>query len=227
MIPDTDHNEALAGDTLYSVSFNFQWREIIVGALTSHMASLSATIEDDTERDAFDYRVAVMFEDFYNSEDVIVSEFDIGDLKVIPHSTVPSDWMLCDGSAISRTTYATLFSKIGTSYGIGDGSTTFNLPDLRGRTIIGAGTGTGLSARTLAANVGAETHQLNIAELPSDFPKLHMKNNTGSPTASHVASANSGTDDFNSSNAVSNQGSNTPHNNMQPSLVLNYIIKVQ
>ena len=50
-------------------------------------------------------------------------------------------WLLADGSAVSRTTYATLFAIVGTTYGAGDGSTTFNLPDLRGRMPMGAGTG--------------------------------------------------------------------------------------
>jgi microcystin-dependent protein len=52
-------------------------------------------------------------------------------------------WLLCDGAAISRTTYATLYAVIGTTYGTGDGSTTFDLPDLRGRVPVGAGTGVG------------------------------------------------------------------------------------
>lgn len=63
---------------------------------------------------------------------------------VLPYtgSAAPTNWFLCDGSAKSRTTYATLFSVISTSYGVGDGSTTFNIPDMRGRIPVGAGTGT-------------------------------------------------------------------------------------
>lgn len=57
-------------------------------------------------------------------------------------SSAPANFLLCDGTEVSRATYATLFSIIGTSYGVGDGSNTFNLPDLRNRTAIGAGTGT-------------------------------------------------------------------------------------
>jgi hypothetical protein len=52
-------------------------------------------------------------------------------------SSAPSGWLLCDGTAVSRTTYSALFAAIGTSYGAGDGSTTFNLPDLRGRVPVG------------------------------------------------------------------------------------------
>lgn len=64
-------------------------------------------------------------------------------------SSVPSGWLLCDGSAISRATYAALFAVIGTTWGVGDGSTTFNLPDMRGRFPLGraaAGTGSALGS---------------------------------------------------------------------------------
>ena len=61
-------------------------------------------------------------------------------------ASAPTGFLLCDGSAVSRTTYAGLFSLIGTTYGAGDGSTTFNVPDLRGRFAIGAGTGQKVAA---------------------------------------------------------------------------------
>jgi len=75
---------------------------------------------------------------------------------------VPADpdgtqrWHLCDGTALSRTTYATLFSAIGTTYGTGDGSTTFNIPDLLGRVPVGAGAGSGLTARALGVKSGQQ-----------------------------------------------------------------------
>lgn len=73
-------------------------------------------------------------------------------------AAAPTGWLLCDGSAVSRTTYADLFSAIGETYGAGDGMTTFNVPDMRGRVSVGAGTGAGLTARTLGDTGGAETH---------------------------------------------------------------------
>ena len=73
--------------------------------------------------------------------------------------TPPSGYVLMDGSAVSRTTYAPLFALWGTTYGVGDGTTTFGLPDWRGRTIVGAGTGSGLTARTLNATGGNESLQ--------------------------------------------------------------------
>lgn len=77
-----------------------------------------------------------------------------------------SGWLLADGSEISRVTYANLFAAIGTRYGVGDGSTTFALPDLRGRSPIGAGQGTGLSNRDInTVNVGEERHTQTVTEL--------------------------------------------------------------
>ena len=63
-----------------------------------------------------------------------------GEIKIWPSSTIPDSFLLCNGSAVSRTTYANLFSEIGTTFGVGDGSTTFNIPDLRDHYIIGANT---------------------------------------------------------------------------------------
>lgn len=64
--------------------------------------------------------------------------FKTGDIKIQTTSTIPTGWLLCNGASISRSTFSNLFAKIGTTYGKGDGSTTFNIPDLRDRYIIGA-----------------------------------------------------------------------------------------
>jgi phage-related tail fiber protein len=61
----------------------------------------------------------------------------IGAIIAYAGSTLPDGWVWCDGSAISRTDYATLYASVGTSFGVGDGSTTFNVPDLRGRVLVG------------------------------------------------------------------------------------------
>ena len=76
-------------------------------------------------------------------------------------TTAPTDWLLCDGSAVSRTDYADLFTAIGTAFGAGDGSTTFNLPDLRGRVAVGyAATGGHTDVSTIGNNDGiAEAHR--------------------------------------------------------------------
>lgn len=97
---------------------------------------------------------------------------------VLPYaaSVAPSGYLLADGSAVSRTTYAALFAIIGVDYGAGNGSTTFNVPDYCGRVPLGMGTGqanylgdtnTALTARTIATAGGRETHTLTSAEMPT------------------------------------------------------------
>lgn len=79
-----------------------------------------------------------------------------GEIKAYGGNSAPAGFLLCDGTAISRTTYANLFNVVGTNFGIGDGTTTFNLPDLRGRAPVGiAPSGT---FNPIGATPGAETH---------------------------------------------------------------------
>jgi microcystin-dependent protein len=83
---------------------------------------------------------------------------------VVPYggAAAPTGWLICDGSAVSRTTYSALFAIFGTQFGVGDGSTTFNLPDLRGRVPVGKNAGT---FATLGSVGGEESHALTVAEL--------------------------------------------------------------
>lgn len=172
----------------------------------------------------------------------------VGVLMPYAGASAPSGWLLCDGSAVSRTTYSGLWDVLrnGTSsspYGNGDGSTTFNVPDMRGRAPVGAGTGTGLSARSRGDSFGTETHALSIAELAS-----HTHTGTTGAGSAHNHTINTATTTGASSGAQrqtnststlttssesahthtftsDSTGSGTAHNNMQPSLVANYIIK--
>lgn len=90
-----------------------------------------------------------------------------GDMKFVAGAAAPSGWLLCNGAAVSRATYSALFTAITTTYGVGDGSTTFNLPDIRGRTLVGVGAGVGLTNRALGATGGEESHLLVVGEVPS------------------------------------------------------------
>lgn len=91
-----------------------------------------------------------------------------GSIQFSVASSMGSGWLLADGSDVSRTTYANLFAAIGTRYGNGDGSTTFGIPDLRGRSLMGAGLGDGLTNRDInVINVGEENHTQIEAELAS------------------------------------------------------------
>ncbi len=82
-------------------------------------------------------------------------------------TTPPDGYLVCDGTAIDRACYAALFAVCGTAFGPGDGSTTFNLPDLGGRTPIGTGQQSGGTAFALADHGGEETHTLVTAEMPA------------------------------------------------------------
>lgn len=73
---------------------------------------------------------------------------DVGDIKGTIAAVAPNGWLICDGSAVSRTTYAALFALIGVTYGPGDGATTFNLPDFQGRVLAGLGTNADVNAFT-------------------------------------------------------------------------------
>jgi microcystin-dependent protein len=143
-----------------------------------------------------------------------------GSLQMFAGSASPSGWLTCDGAAVNRTTYAALFAVIGTTYGAGNGTTTFNLPDMRGRAPIGVGTGSGLTARALADEVGAETHTLTVAEMPSH---THTQFSTGPKNNSFDSGTFVGND---SSGPTGSTGGDAAHNNMQPSLAVNFIIKI-
>jgi microcystin-dependent protein len=82
-----------------------------------------------------------------------------GDVKLIAGATAPAGWIKCNGAAISRTTYAALFSKIGTVHGAGDGSTTFNVPDMRGVFVRGLDDGRGLDAGRTLGSYQADAQQ--------------------------------------------------------------------
>jgi microcystin-dependent protein len=96
-----------------------------------------------------------------------------GDLKASARATPSAGWLLCDGSAVSRSTYSALFTAIGTSYGAGDGASTFNLPDFRGRTIVGVGPHADVNGRGL-----------NDGQLPGNRRPRH-KHSVTDPTHSH------------------------------------------
>ena len=85
----------------------------------------------------------------------------VGTILDYAGTSVPAGYLECDGSAVSRSAYPLLFAAIGTTWGVGNGSTTFNLPNLNGRTCIGSGT------RNVGATGGSETHALTLDEVPS------------------------------------------------------------
>ena len=193
-------------------------------------------------------------------------------------SAAPAGWLMADGTAVSRTTYAALFAAIGTTYGAGDGSTTFNLPNRKGRVAVGRDAAQ-TEFDTLGETGGAKTHTLTTAEMPSHTHTQNAHNHTqashnhgGSvgttdpsdydygavPTAfydstnwavfdqlgggyhqrvmvwvnggaglSHSHTISSATPTIDNTTATNqNTGGDGAHNNLQPYIVLNHIIKI-
>ena len=200
-----------------------------------------------------------------------VNAVPLGTVSGFAGSTAPSGWQLCYGQAISRTQYAGLFAVTSTTYGSGDGSTTFNVPDLRGRVVAGldnmGGTDAGIlsTANTLGTTTGTEAITLTTAQIPSHNHTQDSHNHTQNAHG-HVVSANSFAGDLevtvgplggdgnkysfsdsgndassttanlyarnttatNIATTATNQvtGGGGSHNNMQPTMTINYIIKV-
>jgi microcystin-dependent protein len=153
------------------------------------------------------------------------SQFIVGMLLQYAGTTAPTNWLLCDGSAISRTTYSDLYAVVGTTYGTGNGSTTFNIPDIRGRTPIGVGTGSGLTPRSLGASGGAETVTLTdeIGAFGSHSHTIYasLLSSTGGNQPNPL-NASGAANRTTAPSTVS--GSGAAHANMQPFLSVNFII---
>ena len=147
----------------------------------------------------------------------------------------PTGWFNCDGRILLRTQYGALFNAILYTYSatFSGSDLSFNIPDLRGRTSVGLGNGSGLTNRSLGQTGGAETHVLTTNEMPSHS---HTSNADGENIGLIVAdgtntlteSDNSGTESNlvrRDALVINNTGGGQAHNNMQPFIVLRYLIK--
>ena len=157
-----------------------------------------------------------------------------GDIKptcdsVTPYSTAEDQgWLECNGATVSRTVFANLFAVLGTTFGPGDGVNTFTLPDLRRRTIVGSGgTATAVLGNTVGSAGGAETHTLISDELPAhthDVYTTHYEYQAAG--ASNGAAVTNFYGYGVREDAIpSSGGADKSHNNLQPSLVLRFLIK--
>ncbi len=136
-------------------------------------------------------------------------------------SSAPTGWLIADGSAISRATYVDLFTLVGTTYGAGNGTTTFNLPNLKGKVPVGRDAAQ-TEFDTLSETGGAKTHTLITAEMPSHTHSYSYKGALDKPEGTAGAFAAS-KDVVNTT--TGSTGGDGAHNNLQPYIVLNYIIK--
>ncbi|MBT8231407.1 MAG: phage tail protein [Saprospiraceae bacterium] len=166
----------------------------------------------------------------------------LGQIVMFGGNFAPRGWALCDGQLLPISQYSALFSILGTTYG-GDGRTTFALPELRGRAAMHAGNGPGLTSRPLGQRGGQQDHVLTVQEMANHTHTavMHGENAAGTspnpagnmlgatPSAKIYAPLTAGNDKAMGAGSVivGNTGNSMPHNNMQPYLVVNYIIALQ
>ncbi|MEM9218734.1 MAG: tail fiber protein [Cyanobacteria bacterium P01_F01_bin.150] len=166
----------------------------------------------------------------------------LGEIRIFAGNFAPRDWAFCDGTPVLIEQNTALFSILGTTFG-GNGRTTFQLPDLQGRTPMHPGDPPDLARTNLGQHAGSETVTLTTSEMPSHTHQLigseidtEVRGETSpesaytgqmqSNQAIYAPSGATGTTlvDMDSTNSVSSVGSGQSHNNMQPFLAINYII---
>lgn len=167
-----------------------------------------------------------------------MSEAFMGEIRPFVGSYAPENWHLCDGTSLAVNDYQALFSLLGTRYG-GNGVTTFNLPDLRGRVPVHFGQGTGLTNRVIGTSGGTETVALSVAELPahshsvavvakttanSQSPANAYFSAVPSPYVAYVSNADKAAQNTLDTRVIQTAGGSQSHANMMPSVVLTYII---
>lgn len=169
-----------------------------------------------------------------------MSDQFVAEIRIVPFNFAPRGWAFCNGQLMPISQNTALFSLLGTTYG-GDGKSTFALPDLQGRAPMHPGQGPGLTLRILGEEDGAETITLLAAEMPSHSHAaagcVGATANRRSPVGAVPARELSGVtaiyvDDATPAGAMAPQaatsaGGSLPHNNMQPYLVLNFVIALQ
>lgn len=138
-----------------------------------------------------------------------------------PNSVVPSGWLECNGQAVSRVTYAALFAVYGVQFGAGDGSTTFNLPNMSCLSPMGAGARGGYTTRTLQTVIGAEEVTLGVPHIP---PHSHTFSalRDGNPEGGGNVSGTRG--DY-KQYTTDSTGGGQPHPNVHPCFCVKFICR--
>lgn len=160
----------------------------------------------------------------------------VGEIRMFAGNFPPAGWAFCNGSLLPISEFETLFQLIGTTYG-GDGQGTFALPDLRGRVPVHQGTGNGLSSRIIGQQFGVEEVSLTPNQLPSHSHGLPVKSGaaTSEDPTGNVVAAHPSDDTY--ADAVPDtpmaaagigpgSGGAQPHENVQPSLPIQFIISL-
>lgn len=149
--------------------------------------------------------------DMNEIKSVVNENTPVGSILLYSGSTAPNGWLICDGSAVSRTTYADLFTIIGTTFGSGDGSTTFNLPNLKGKIPVGYDS-TQTEFDTLGETGGNKNAYTFIRP---GINAYHVNTGTGAYGDKLIMSSTSNTSESETLENI---------NNLQPYIVMNYII---
>jgi microcystin-dependent protein len=162
-----------------------------------------------------------------------MSEPFVGEIRMFAGNFAPRGWAYCDGQLLAISQNDALFSLLGTIYG-GDGRTTFGLPDLRGRIPIHAGSGPGLSPRSLGAKGGAENVTVTVNELPAHSHTLRVSTaaGTGSAPSNEFLGASPNVRVFRPQDpnvnldaaSITSVGGSRPHDNVMPFLCVHFII---
>jgi len=159
-----------------------------------------------------------------------MSQAFIGEIRLVGFSFNPLDWQICDGSLLPISDYAALYTLIGTTYG-GDGTSTFAVPDLRGRVPIHQGMSPGLSTYAIGQQGGQTEVTLSTSQLPSHTHAVSASStgNASSPTGNYfgptaVEVMTATGSPLSMGSTVSQSGGGLPHENRQPFLVMNYVI---
>jgi microcystin-dependent protein len=163
-----------------------------------------------------------------------VSDPFVGEVRLVGFDFAPVNWMICQGQTLPISVYEALYALIGTTYG-GDGQQTFNIPNLAGRVPVHQGTNAG-RAYPIGLTGGTETVSLKASEMPAHTHSVMAANTSNgavaSPTNNLVAASvkmyaavTPGTP-MNPAMVTVAQGGNLPHDNLQPFLVLNWIISL-
>ena len=165
-----------------------------------------------------------------------MSEPFLAQIQIVSFNFAPKGWALCNGQLMPISQNTAVFSLLGTTYG-GDGRSNFALPNLQGSTPIGAGSGAGLSLIELGQTGGEANVTLLSTEMPSHSHGANCNSGMGdqyAPAGFYWATDAGGNNEYGSPansvmapNAVATAGGSQPHNNLQPYLVLNFIIALQ
>lgn len=164
-----------------------------------------------------------------------LSDQYLGEIRLFAGNYAPEGWAMCSGQSIPINQNNALFSLLGTTYG-GDGQTSFNLPDLRGRVPIHMGTSSFGTAFAAGQTGGTETVTLSEAEMPAHNHQIkasQLPGTSSSPSNNYFAQSNMnqytrlGPNNSMDPQTVSGVGANQLHNNMMPYFTLTYIIALQ